>query len=131
MAHYKVLKSVAHSLAHSFTSALNYSDGDYVMSHLLRAVIESGTPRLEIGLMTGIARPQQLLVSPVASAIRNYKDRFRSLVASHRTSMSAIRDVSISISFDLERSRPVAYYPDFDEFPFNCTAEIVDNRGKV
>jgi hypothetical protein len=53
MARYKVLKSVAHSLGHSFTSLMNYAHDDYVMGHILRFARASNRDTLIIDLMTG------------------------------------------------------------------------------
>lgn len=70
MARYKVLKSVTHSMAHSFTSLMNYAEDDYVMGHLLREARETHRATLRVDLLTGVASPSELLSSPIGQAIR-------------------------------------------------------------
>ena len=69
MARYKVLKSVAHSFAHSFTSLMNYSGDDYVMGHLLRRAEDIGEPALAVDVLTGKAEPGALLTRDVAQSV--------------------------------------------------------------
>lgn len=51
MAKRKVLKSVARSVADSFTSSMNYRTYDYVMGHILNAVRETGETTLHVDLL--------------------------------------------------------------------------------
>jgi hypothetical protein len=53
MSRYKVLKSVAHNIGHSFTSLMNYADDDYAMGHLLRFARRSGCNTLTSDFVTG------------------------------------------------------------------------------
>jgi hypothetical protein len=43
---YKNLKSVAHNFGHSFTSDMNYAEDDFVMSHLARSAIRTGSTEM-------------------------------------------------------------------------------------
>ena len=62
MARYKVLKSVAHNIGHSFTSLMNYADDDYVMSHILRFARNTGRDTLTLDFVRREAGPPELLV---------------------------------------------------------------------
>src|SRR5262245_16305418 len=65
MPRYKVLKSVAHNIGHSFTSLTNYVGDDYVMGHILRLARLTGNDTLTINLITGEADPLDLLREPI------------------------------------------------------------------
>ncbi len=131
MARYKVLKSVAHGLGHSFASLMNYRGDDYVMGHLLRQMRLTGSDTLEVDLMSGEARPASLLIPEVDGAIRAYCAFLPQLVESHRSSMQFVQRASMSVQFDLSRRRTVRYSPFCEESPFVCRVAIGDDRGKV
>ena len=50
MASHKTLKSVATSLAQSFTSLMNYSGDDYVTGHLVYAAWQTGGTECRVDL---------------------------------------------------------------------------------
>ena len=129
MARYKVLQSVAHSLAHSFTSTLNWGDADYVMGNLLQRAREIGAGTLEIDLMSGRAEPGDLCTPPVQGAIDRYVNRLRELVAAHRSDMQYVATATLTIQYDLAVERPAHMAPAGLESPYVCTAEIVNDRG--
>jgi hypothetical protein len=131
MARYKVLKSVAHSLGHSFTSLMNYRGNDYVMGHLLRRARQTGCDTLQVDLISRRAEPADLLIPEVKDSVEGYCAFLSQLVASHQTSMQYVRAASMSIKFNLAVSRSVRHAPGFEESPFLCRVEIVDDRGKT
>jgi hypothetical protein len=131
MARYKVLKSVAHSVGHSFTSLLNYDRDDYVMGHLLRTARGTNESTLTVDLLTGTAEPGVLLVPSVADSVSRYVRWFPELVASHLTNIRYVRTAKMIVAFDLSRRRPARYAPDCEESPFVCRVEIEDDRGKI
>jgi len=79
MAKYKVLKSVAHSVGHSFTSSMNYAGDDYVMGHLLRFARATNQDTLLIDLMTGTAHPAALLQPPHSGCADSLRGRAQGL----------------------------------------------------
>ena len=131
MAKYKVLKSVAHSFAHSFTSALNYRNDDYVMDHILRRARETGEGTLWLDMLSGEAGPPSLLTKPIAESLSAYSTRFPELVASHKTNIAYVRSARMTVAYDLSTTRPVSYAAQFLEWPYRCRVEIEDDRGKV
>jgi hypothetical protein len=76
MSRYKVLKSVAHNIGHSFTSLMNYSGDDYVMGHVLRFARKTGCDTLRIDFVNGKASPPELLVDPIADVPARYVNFF-------------------------------------------------------
>jgi hypothetical protein len=131
MARYKVLKSVAHSFGHSFTSLMNYRGDDYVMGHLLRRAQEVDEDTLRVDILARKAEPRSLLVKDVAASVDEYCDWFPRIVEAHRTEMRYVRAARMTIQFDLKVRRPVRYAPTYFESPFTCLVEIQDDRGKV
>jgi hypothetical protein len=131
VARYKVLKSVAHAMGHSFTSLMNYRGDDYVMGHLLRTARASGEATLAVDLLTGEAGPPQLLTPEVRDSIAGYVRQFPTLVRRHDTDMRYLLRARMTVAFDLSRKRPVRHAPGCEESPFVCVVEIEDDRGKV
>jgi hypothetical protein len=131
MARYKVLKSVAHSLGHSFTSLMNYRGNDYVMGHLLRRAREVGESRLTVDFFTREATPAALLVPDVRDSLVGYCEWLPKLVESHQTSMAYVKAATMTVTFDLSVTRPVRHAPQFEESPYTCRVEIQDDRGKI
>src|SRR5713101_3017416 len=72
MARYKVLKGVAHSIGHSFTSLMNYAGDDYVMGHILRLARETKRDTLTIDFVSGAAGPPELLARPIPDVLSRY-----------------------------------------------------------
>ena len=131
MARYKILKSVAHSLAHSFTSTLNWGDADYVMGNLLRRAREIGIGTLTIDLMNTTAQPTELCTPPVQRAVAKYTDWLRHLVGTHGSDMRYVRAATLTVRYDLVVARPARFAPSELESPYECTSEITDDRGTV
>jgi hypothetical protein len=131
MARYKVLKSVAHSLAHSFTSTLNWDGDDYVMGNILRRARKIGEGTLKIDLMSGKATPSSLLMPSVERAARRFADRLPELVAAHGSDMRYVHSAVMSVEYDLQTKRPNLHHPSELESPYVCRVEITDDRGKV
>jgi hypothetical protein len=129
MARYKVLKSVAHSLAHSFTSTLNWGDADYVMGNLLRRAREIGVGTLTIDLVSGAAEPPELCTPPVQRAVAKYTDWLRRLVNSHGSDMQYVKGATLTVRYDLAVARPAQFAPTELESPYECSSTITDDRG--
>jgi len=131
MARYKVLKSVAHSLAHSFTSSLNWGDADYVMGNLLQRARDIGEATLTIDLMTGTAKPDGLCTPPVQRAVERYTDWLRRLVMAHKSDMRYVAKAILTIQYDLSVAHPAQSAPTGFASSYVCTAEVTDDRGTV
>lgn len=130
MARYKVLRSVAHSVGHSFTSLMNYRGNDYVMGHLLRRAREVRDPTLTVDLVAGTAGPDSLLTPEIRDSVTRYCEWFPKQLASEKTHPRYVRRASMTVSFDLSVERPARHAPGCTESPYVCRVEITDDRGK-
>jgi hypothetical protein len=130
MARHKPLKSVARSIAHSFTSGLNYEDDDYVMGHLVEIAQRTGSSAFEIDILSGQSRPAELLSQSVLESIESYRSRFRDLVTRSQSDPGFVASARMRIDFDLARTKPLRYRWRTHESPYACTVTIVDDRGK-
>ena len=129
MARYKVLKSVAHNIGHSFVSMMNYADDDYVMGHLLRFARQTLRDTLTIDFVSGQAGPSELLQEPISEVPSRYTKFFWDLVQRHGSDRSLVRDASLTVKFDLSVERPVRLAPQFKHSPFTCDVQVTDVRG--
>ena len=131
MARYKVLRSVAHAVGHSFTSLMNYGGDDYVMGHLLTQARATGESTLLVDLLTGHAAPATLLTPPVARSVAGYVEWLPKLVQTHQTDMRWVRAARMTVAFDLSRTRESRHSPTLLESPYVCRVEIEDDRGRM
>ena len=131
MARYKVLKSVAHNMGHSFASLMNDEGNDCVMSHLLRRAREVHEPSIVIDLMAGTAGPASLLTPEVVDSVNEYCGWFPHQLTAHKTDQRYVRAARMTVTFDLAVERPARYAPDRMESPYVCHVAITDDRGKV
>ncbi|MGV8083625.1 MAG: hypothetical protein AB2L09_08365 [Coriobacteriia bacterium] len=66
MASRKALQGVAHNLAESFSSLMNWADDDYIMGHIVWTAWQTGATELSVDMLTGDAGPSGLLTADVA-----------------------------------------------------------------
>ena len=130
MARYRVLKSVAHNVGHSFVSLMNYADNDYVMGHILRLARLTGQDTLTINLMDGTGGPPELLTSPISDVPAWYSKMFWRLVKSHGSDSCLVNSAVLIVRFDLSEERRSRGNPQLLHSPFICALRIVDTRGK-
>jgi len=130
MPRYKVLRSVAHNIGHSFTSLMNYADDDYVMGHILRFARQSGRDTLTIDFVAGTGTPRQLLRKPLSEVPARYTKFFWDLVHRHGSERSYVARASLTVRFDLSQERPARDAPQFLESPYTCHVRVTDKRGK-
>ena len=130
MATYKILKSIAHDIGHSFCSALNYYGNDYVLGHLLGIARSTGLSTFSVDLLTRSAEPKEFLIPPVAESVTAYREWFRSQVATRISPKNVVRAARTTIRFDLQTTRSYEHDSRYVESPFECILEILDDRGK-
>jgi hypothetical protein len=130
MPQYKVLKSVAHNIGHSFTSLMNYSGDDYVMGHILRLARASGRDTLRINFVTGEADPPDLLDGPVSNVPANYTNFFWHLVTTQGSDRSLVSAASLTLHYDIGIMRARRSDPSCSESPYTCEIRVTDNRGR-
>jgi hypothetical protein len=129
VARYKVLKGVAHSFGHSFTSLMNYRGHDYVMGLLVVRSWETGVGELTVDVLSGDASPAVLLSEPIRAAVRAYCDWFPALLTAHGTASEFVRRVAMNIRFDLSRAGREPR-TGLVHAPYVCRVVIEDSRGR-
>jgi hypothetical protein len=130
VARYKVLKSVAHNVGHSFTSLMNYADDDYVMGHLLRFARRTGLDTLTIDFVKGEAGPRELLAPPISDVPSYYIKKFWDIVASHGSDRALIQNATLTLQYDISIEQPLRVAPELAASPYICDVRITDIRGK-
>jgi hypothetical protein len=128
MPRYRVLRSVAHNIGHSFTSLMNYAHDDYVMGHILRLARLTGKETLTIDFVEGAAGPPELLADPISDIPSRYSESFWNLVQRHGSDRSLIKAAILTLRFDTSVNRQRS--TDTAESPYVCDVCITDVRGK-
>jgi len=130
MPSHKVLKSVVRSVADQFTSLTNYTDGDYIMAHLLNAARESGNERLSVDLLTGRATPSSLLVPPFSKSVAWHSEGFPDLVRRSGSTMEFVKRAEMTVTFNTSVAEPRCAGSDLLASPYECRVSLLDDRGK-
>lgn len=131
MPRYKVLKSVAHNIGHSFTSLMNYAGDDYVMGHILRLARLTGRDTLTIDFVSGNATPVELLQEPISEIPARYTRFFWNLVKRQGSDPCCVKAATLTLHYDVETQRPLYRNPKITESPYICDVSITDDRGGV
>jgi hypothetical protein len=129
MARYKVLKSVAHNFAHSFSSVMNYSGNDYAMCHLLRRVKLTGTKRLRFDLVSRQVGPVELLSAPIVKACEAYSRDFGRLVTASGAALDMVDGAELEVIVRLNREAAKA--PKSLRGSVTARMKIRDDRGRM
>ena len=96
MARYKVLKSVAHNLAHSFASVMNYTGDDYFACHLLRGAIRTKSRTLTFDVRRRLVGPTELLNRGIVAACDGYAQDFGRLIAASGAALDMVDSVVLT-----------------------------------
>jgi len=130
MARYKVLKSVAHNIGHSFTSLMNYAGDDYVMGHILRFARHTGQTSMIIDFVKEEAGPPELLAPPISQVPSQYTKWFWRMVELEGADRVLIERATLTLRYDIAVQRPARLAPQHTESPYSCDVRITDIRGK-
>jgi len=130
---YKNIKSVAHNLGHSFLSDMNASGvgGGYtiVPELLFAAAASEQVPEARIDFIARTITPESLASAVVQESVSDYARMLFRLCADQNVDASAIRTATLAIAFDYSRTRCTKYEPVACIQEFECTVEVVDDRG--
>lgn len=131
MRKYKVLKSVAHNLGHSFLSDMNaVSPGWTIVPEILYQVAKAqGEQHIAVDFLSGEIDPPSLRTPEVAESIANYQRQLPSLVESQGAAMEMVHGVTLNIEFRFDEPRHSRYDPEVELPSFECEVVIVDDRG--
>ena len=130
MARYKVLKSIAHNLGHSYLSLMNYVDGDYIVEHLFRRAKETGESRVRIDVLRGTIQPEAFQTPVLAASAARERAAFGRLVQSGGAALDMVAAARMEIVFDLAGTRARWTVPGLELAAYRCRVEIVDDRGR-
>ena len=130
MTSHKPLKSIAHNFGHSFISLMNWINDDYFLGHLLKQARATNLNRLEVDILTGTAKPGQLITNSICDSIKHRCNWFPTLVVNSGASMDFVSSAIMIIEFDLLTARPSIICSKLIEAPFTCEIRIIDERGK-
>jgi hypothetical protein len=126
----KTLKSVVASLAHSFTSLMNYRGDDYVMGHIVHAAWSTGSTRFHVDLLSGATVASPLLVPEVRDSVARYVEWFPDIVCRSNSSINFVTAAELIVTVDPSTRRPTGA-AGFLESPYTCTVRVTDDRGKT
>jgi len=132
MPKYKVLKSVAHNLGHSFLSDMNTVDRfkTFIPQVLRDIAEEKGVATVEVDFMERSVSPAVFRRPDTEEAVGVYHDKLRRLVNDQGASWSMIDKARLRLQFDLAHSH-TAEGSRSRRPEFICEVEIVDDRGKI
>ncbi len=114
---YKVLKSIAHNMSHSFVSFTNYVDDGYVIDDLRELVRTVEGNRITIDWVPG-SHQHPKLTPRIIKSIEYYKQLLMRMVHSMGALMTTIREFRTEVY--LLRNRQIA-----------VDGVLVDDRGRV
>jgi hypothetical protein len=128
LARYKVLKSVAHSFAHSFASVMNYSGNDYAMCHLARRAKLTGLRRFQVDILSRSAGPLELLSPQLVKSCEAYCQDFGRLVTASGAALDMIDAARLEVVVVLGKESGKKTEKLYAQVTARVT--IVDDRGK-
>ena len=130
MAKYKVLKSVAHNLGHSFLSDMNTGDfKTFVPETIFQLALENHSPRVDIDFINQTVSPKVFDVPDVAKSVECYLKMLHALVEDQGSSWDFVREARLRLEFDLENTTETKCHPRRPKPSLKCLVEIVDDRG--
>jgi hypothetical protein len=126
----KPLRSVAHSVAHSFTSVMNYGRYGHAIEHIVQNAIKFKEGDLVVDLRNGATEPSKLLTKPVQESIIRYSGNFPSLVRRSGSSMHFVRTATLTLTVDWANPRQTSWMPAAFHYPLQCEVVIESDLGR-
>lgn len=124
---YKLLKDVAHNIAHSFMSNLNYVDGEYVSTEIFQIARREGISHVTIDFLRAKVTPAPLATPRVLKTLGGIGG-LQQLAMSRGFDVAIIRSAVLEIDFHFDQTRKL---PNTNlELPsYEARSTIVDDRG--
>jgi len=88
---YKHINAAIHNFGHSFTSLMNYVDGDYVMDELSN--IHSKGYDIEVDWLTGGFKPETLASPRIIKSIGYWRDNLTQHLTRHNIDPAALTEL--------------------------------------
>ena len=130
MARYKVLRSVAHNLGHSYLSLVNWAEGDYVVEHLYQRAREAGEPVVRVDVLRGTIAPDAFATPVLLASAERLRAWFGPLVQSQGAALDMVSAARLEVTFDLARPGYSRHVPGLELAVYACVVEILDDRGR-
>jgi hypothetical protein len=127
----KMLKSIAHNVAHSYLSLMNYIDGEYTVERLFQIAKESMQTNIIIDILQQSIEPSVYATPQIKISLTYLKDAFERLLDSEKISFDSIQSAKIRVGFDLKGTKISSNVPDLELPKYKCESEIIDLNGKV
>ena len=124
MASLKPLKSIAHNLAHHFSSTLSMWKTDYTINHLGTASKTYNIPKIEINVLENSIKPKILNKGMIQEFLPEYRVFLTYLLKTHSMENIELKDVIIEYDFDVGRSCS------YDLPTYNCISTIRTTEGR-
>ena len=127
----KPLLGVAHSVAHSFISPMNYGSDGYVIEELVKVAVAKNEQTLEVNLLTGEATPKALLLAGIRTSVNRYVESFPGLVESSGSSLRFVKEARLRVSVDLRKPRQTHWLPAAFHYSVVCAVAILADTGRL
>jgi hypothetical protein len=88
---YKNISSAIHNFGHSFTSLMNYVDGDYVIDELEE--IHAMGNDIEVDWLTGAFSPEGMKTQRIQKSIGYWRDGLKKHMMSQNVDLNAITEL--------------------------------------
>lgn len=132
----KMLTSIAHNVAHSFLSLMNYysdpRDGsfDYVVERLFKIAKSSKKVEITVDVLNQTIEPPVYQEPAIMKSLIRLKALLLRLLDAEDISIDFIQSATIRITFDLEKTGHDSRVPGLELSKYKCESEIVDINGK-
>jgi len=120
----KIFKSVAHNLAHHFSSTLSYWKSDYTINHLGNASKKFKINLISIDILNNTIEPEILNQGVIKEFLPQYQIFLNNLLKTH--SLEDIELESIIIQYDFSPSRKTM----FDLPTYDSISTIITKSGR-
>ncbi len=124
----KPLKSVAHSVAHSFLSPMNYGPNGYAVEQIVKVAATRNIPVLVVDLLSGSHAPAMRARS-VLVAVEAYSKAFPRLVARSGSDMKFVKSATMTLG-GLNKALQTHWKPAAFQYRVTCSVEITSDEGR-
>jgi hypothetical protein len=125
MSSLKPLRSVAHNLAHSFASTLNYWKDDYAIWHLWRAAKAASVFRVKINVLASSVEPTRVNTGMVAEILPSIRTMLSDLLHKEGFESTLLVEATLEYDFAVQRA---SLYPSQPQY--NCEVVLKTNTGR-
>lgn len=127
----KMLKSIAHNVAHSYLSLMNYIDGEYTVERLFQIAKESKQTSIVIDILQQSIEPPIYSKTNIKLSLIYLKNSLESLLSSEKITLDNIQSAKIKIYFNLKETKLSSNVPNLELPKYKCESEIIDINGNI